>query len=234
MNKSLQSILDVRTLIGLFIVIAGVLVLLDNLGAGFDIDIWEWWPVILILLGISYWGQSSGRNGSVGSWVLIAVGVLLLLNNLDVIHLSFNYVWPIILIIIGVAVLKHGLGGGGTAENTDENYINVAFILGGGTQQYGAKTLNGGRVAAIMGGGKIDLRNAGMTASSITIDVFTLWGGVEIIVPRNWTVNMQGVPILGGMDNKCESAGAGEIDDPSVPTLIIKGTAIMGGVEVKN
>ena len=76
-------------------------------------------------------------------------------------------------------------------------------------------------------GGELDLRQASMQTEA-TIHVFAMWGGIQIKVPTDWSVVTNGIPLLGG------------IEDKSVPTttstkrLIIEGYAIMGGVEIKN
>ena len=77
----------------------------------------------------------------------------------------------------------------------------------------------------------IDLRGAGITGESATLEIFTLFGGVELKVPQAWRVVMSGTPILGVF-----TASTSPIRDESTPvrTLIVRGTAIMGGVEVKN
>jgi hypothetical protein len=82
-----------------------------------------------------------------------------------------------------------------------------------------------------MGGFEIDLRGAQIQGDSATIEIFTLFGGIELKVPQDWYVVLQGTPILGMFANTAkplpESAGPRK-------KLILKGAAIMGGVEVKN
>jgi hypothetical protein len=80
-----------------------------------------------------------------------------------------------------------------------------------------------------MGGVELDLRNAQIKeGEEAVLDTFALWGGVEITVPENWRVVGQVMPLMGGFENKTRASGA------SGPVLIVKGTAVMGGVEVKN
>jgi predicted membrane protein len=110
-------------------------------------------------------------------------------------------------------------------------------VLGGGDFKYNTRDLKGGKVTAVLGGGTIDLREADIQEGEIFIDAFTLMGGVEIKVPTSWEVNLQGTPLLGGMDNK--TSFHAENDKESRPgkshkMLTIKGTAIMGAVEIKN
>ncbi len=56
-----------------------------------------------------------------------------------------------------------------------------------------------------------------------------MWGGIELRVPEDWTVELRGTPLLAGFVDKTRQ--------PSVPTekrLVIRGVALMGGVEIKN
>lgn len=81
---------------------------------------------------------------------------------------------------------------------------------------------------AFWGGGKIDLREARFTGSEVTIRAFALMGGVQIIVPDDITVHVKGIGVMGGFDHGASAAGA-----PGSPTVVVKGFAFWGGVDVK-
>ena len=81
---------------------------------------------------------------------------------------------------------------------------------------------------AVMGGCEIDLDSVRSASGDATIDVLAFWGGIDIRVPRGWTVVNRVAPILGGFEDKTGGAG------PDGPRLVVRGAAIMGGVEVKN
>jgi hypothetical protein len=81
---------------------------------------------------------------------------------------------------------------------------------------------------AFWGGGKIDLREARFTGAEVTIRAFALMGGVEIIAPEDITVHVKGIGIMGGFDHGASAAGA-----PGSPTVVVKGFAFWGGVDVK-
>jgi hypothetical protein len=86
------------------------------------------------------------------------------------------------------------------------------------------------KVWAILGGAKIDLRDAKFGPGVTEIDVTALMGGVEIIVPRGVRVETIGAGVMGGFGS---SAGDATALDPSQPVLRVTGLAIMGGVDVK-
>lgn len=236
MKSQHGHILNPKIIVGLAIILIGVLALLVNLGYDVDISIWDYWPVILILIGLSMIFQPTEyRNFFIGS-IFVVVGVLFLLSNFDIIDFGFSLFWPIIIILIGIAVIRHGIGGERGAL-LDADHINLMAILGGGDYNYTSKSLRGGKIFAFMGGGKLDLREADILEDSMVIDVFAMMGGVEIRVPADWQVTLHGIPILGGMDNKTSFLSKEDkaVSQPApAKRLIIKGTAIMGGVEVKN
>lgn len=59
--------------------------------------------------------------------------------------------------------------------------------------------------------------------------VYTVMGGVEIIVPPGLSVESHGVGILGGFDHAGDDAKG---LDPSAPVLRVSGVAMMGGVDI--
>lgn len=81
---------------------------------------------------------------------------------------------------------------------------------------------------AVMGGGQLDLTQARFAEAEATINVFTIMGGVEILVPEDITVRVQGFGFMGGFDHKANGDGP-----PGAPVLTVNGLAVMGGVEVK-
>ncbi len=229
MLNNFRNWLDIRVLIGIGIIGAGLLLLLQNFGFHLHFRIWDLWPLILILVGIGHLtGQEETRQPMTAA-ILIIIGAVFLSNNLDLIDFHFN-IWPIILVLIGIAILKHSFVGSKT-KGTDSDFIHLSFFLGGGDYNYSTKTLEGGKIAAIMGGGTIDLRQCDIKGEEIIIEVFAFWGGFDIRVPHEWRVNVQATPIMGGMDNKCTPPAEGYANGKRI---VVRGMAIMGGVEVKN
>lgn len=82
---------------------------------------------------------------------------------------------------------------------------------------------------AFMGGVKLDLRDARFSQREVTIWAVAIMGGVEIVVPDDVTLIVDGVGIMGGFDDHggyAESA-------PSQPVVRVTGLAFWGGVDVK-
>jgi len=109
------------------------------------------------------------------------------------------------------------------------NYQVLAAVMGGverkGHWVPARKTL----VVTFMGGAELDLREASFPPGEVEIGIFTVWGGVEIIVPPDVRVDMGGLAIMGGF-----TQDRGNVKDPGAgaPSVRITGFALMGGVEV--
>jgi hypothetical protein len=108
---------------------------------------------------------------------------------------------------------------------------NVVAIMGGATRS-GQWTLPRKlRVFTLMGGADIDLREAAFPPGLTEISIFSVMGGVDVIVPPNLPVECDGIAIMGGFDSLERTSSA--IDsDPDAPRLRITGFAMMGGVDV--
>ncbi|MBL0173277.1 MAG: DUF1707 and DUF2154 domain-containing protein [Gemmatimonadaceae bacterium] len=105
-----------------------------------------------------------------------------------------------------------------------------AAIMGGFQRGEGWVLPRHFKAVAIMGGIALDLRDARIAPGVSEIEVFTLMGGVEVLVPDGVRVEVVGMAVMGGFDVR---SGTSSLDDPQAPLLRISGLAIMGGVEVK-
>jgi predicted membrane protein len=243
-----------RVALGLVVIAVGVLFTLDKLGSVDVGEFWEYWPVLLIAVGIGRVLQPRGTQGRGFGVVLIVLGTWFLLSNLDVIHYSFGDVWPILVVLLGIMMVWRAITGpffesprrrlkeamaagdgsaavGGLATSTSvtSSTVNGFALLGGVNRKCVSQDFRGGALTAIMGGCELDLRHASISSGQAVIDTFALWGGIEIKVPQEWSVVVQGTPILGAFDDKTVRVGG---DGSKV--LVIKGVALMGGVDVKN
>ena len=61
------------------------------------------------------------------------------------------------------------------------------------------------------------------------LNVHALMGGLEIYVPPDWTVTCKVFPFMGGVEDKSVTPQSGP-----EKKLVVRGYAIMGGVEIHN
>lgn len=87
---------------------------------------------------------------------------------------------------------------------------------------------------AVFGGTGLDFREAILTAETTVINIGCAFGGVEIIVPDYYQVDVDVLPIFGGTDVTGSSgANIPAIRHGQAPKIIVRGFVAFGGVEVK-
>jgi len=102
-------------------------------------------------------------------------------------------------------------------------------MMGGTKQRVSGVIFRSADMTSLMGGCELDLRDALLGADGAAyVDVFAFMGGAHIFVPPNWKVVMQVTPIMGGVEDKSRSVMGG------TQFLYVRGTVLMGGVEISN
>jgi len=224
-----------RILLGIVIAVFGVLLLLGNLDIIETRHILRYWPVVFIAFGVMKIRQTRDTAGYVIGAGLIAAGALMTLNAAGVISFRMRDWWPVFMIFGGIYVVAESMNRRKDGDASwmkaidggrDSVVSNTAF-MSGGVVRCDSQDFRGGELTAVMGGLELDLRQATIQKEAV-LNVFALWGGIEIRVPQDWSVVTNGVPILGGIEDKTIP--------PMQPAkrLVIDGYAIMGGVEIKN
>lgn len=229
-----------RIVIGAFIIIVGVLALLDNLDMFNTGRILQFWPVVFIVLGGMKLLHTRHARGYLVGAALVAVGVVWTLQNAGILHIRLREWWPLFLILGGLLVLTKGRSrrcrpdfngdrhtGMENIPVENKHFLDTTAVMSGHKLSSDSKEFRGGDITAIMGGVQLDLRQASIETQAV-LRVFAFWGGIEIAVPPDWAVVSDAVPFLGGFEDKSRPP----LD--ATKRLIIKGYVIMGGVEIKN
>jgi predicted membrane protein len=218
-----------QLIFGLIVIVVGVLLTLDTLGIADAEYYLRYWPAGLIALGLAKaWQSRDGHGGTFGGLILVVIGSILLLESLVVLRIDVWALWPAVLVVIGASLVWRSVAARRIAASDTNSTLSAVAVLSGVNRGNNSRTFRGGDLTAIMGGCEVDLRHAAIDGEAI-IDVFAMWGGIEIRVPEDWTVIGRVTPLLGGFDDKTRPPqGAG------AHRLIVRGMVIMGGVEVKN
>jgi predicted membrane protein len=216
-------------ILGLGVLTLGAILLLDNFGIIRGEDFYEFWPVFLILIGVSHLVRPKGSRRVFAGLVWIAIGGIVLLSNLGYIAFEIWDLWPVVLLIIGGSLVLKPFRRRQISVGENANVFEATAILGGASRRITASNFQGGDVTAVMGGCEIDLRDCGSEGGPAEINTFAFWGGVEIRVPPDWEVQVKGTAVLGAYEDKTRTAeGEGR------KVLTVTGMAIMGGVEINN
>ena len=78
------------------------------------------------------------------------------------------------------------------------------------------------------GGGSLDLREATLDPAGAELRVRAMFGGLEIVVPSSWPIELHSRVILGGVGDARDA----EDVDPTSPTLVIDAQTIFGGLAI--
>jgi predicted membrane protein len=236
-------------LVGALFLVAGIAIGGSMLGY-FDLRINAagWWTVFIIVPALI-----SIVNGGVnlGNLIMLAVGVILLLDQQGVLPAGFSWrlVLPAILLVIGVQLLFGGTGfsgfrgkrwccgpsgtekaGGATGSSAgarDAGRKTASAVFGEQNVNYGNDEFFGGSYSAFCGSCVVNL-SAARIVGDVVITVSAFMGGIEIILPANVSVISHVTPLLGGCEIKYPSSS-----DPAAPKVIVNGAVSLGGVTVK-
>jgi hypothetical protein len=235
-------------LIGAFLVLIGLLLALEQLGWLEAYNLMRFWPVLVVLYGLTLL-QRGGRGVVVGSFVVL-IGGWLLLNTLHWLYLEpWQFLWPLILVVLGARILMRGrmpmhppsppppTQGYAPSANAApltgsppvSNHLSLFGMLGSTKQRVSGVVFRSADMISFMGGCELDLRDALIgTDGAAYVEVFALMGGGHIIVPTNWRVVVQVTPVMGGVEDKSRPIMGGN------QFLYVRGTVLMGGVEISN
>ena len=219
-----------QALAGLFLFTLGTLLFAHNLNVISLRQYWRFWPLLALVLGLFklLLGHTHGEK---------ALGLLLAVFGGGQLARVLGYWSPdsldlvsLALITVGVFFVIRGMFGRLEPDfrKDSSDWISAFAVMAGFERSNNSRNFRGGDLTAIMGGCQIDLRQAALQAPA-SIDVFVMWGGIELRVPEDWTVELRGIPLLAGFVDKSRP--------PAMATekrLIIRGMALMGGVEIKN
>jgi predicted membrane protein len=217
---------------GLLLIVLGVLFLLDQMNRlDFGELVGRYWPVIFILIGISILLSNNFQN--VGSGVFfILFGAFFLLLRLRVFdQMVWHYVWPLAIIGAGLWILLRPAWHADKKkipEMTSED-LNISQVFSGSSRKVESQNFRGGKADVVFGSAEVDLRGARLAGGQATLVLSVVFGGIEIFVPREWQVVLDGSPVLGSIESRKKTIP----DAEKTGTLFIKGSAVLGSIDVK-
>ncbi len=220
--------LTAQALFGLLVVAFGLLLTADNLGW---LEAWRvliYWPLGLVAVGLLKLVQANGTSGRVGGGLLVVFGLILTAQETLGWNVSVEDWWPLALIALGVLIITRSAGRTSrepAAPAADAELSEFAF-WSGKVRRTASSAFRRADLTAVMGGVELDLRGATAAPGGAVIDVFVMWGGVEIWVPPDWAVANEVVVLMGGAEDR--STGVQDARN----RLTVRGFCIMGGIEI--
>ena len=247
-NNQVQQ--NSRLWTGIFLVVAGVLLLAVK--AGLNIPHWLYsWQAFLIGIGIVTGIRHRFRNP--GAFIMIFIGAAFLADDYLGDYNIHVYIWPAGIIVLGLFFIlrpsrmfkQQGLSeqkdvvqpewqGGFQPLQSDmrissEEVMDVTAVFGSVKKRLITKSFRGGDITAFMGGVEIDLTGADIQTSAV-LDISAVFGGVKLIIPADWNVQNKATAVFGGVEDKRNMPATLN----SNKLLIIDGAAVFGGIELKS
>src|SRR5690606_28531460 len=108
--------------------------------------------------------------------------------------------------------------------------LNSQAIFCGVQKRVLSKNFFGGKISTFFGETEIDLSQADLGEHAY-LDVEVAFGGVKLIVPPHWDLRIDVTNIFAGVEDKRIYP---QVTPDPAKVLVIKGTVIFGGLEIKS
>jgi hypothetical protein len=230
-----------------FLIVAGTLLFLGNLGILPRFNIWSFWPLVIIAVGVSKIFNAGDSANRLLGFVLSFFGGFFLFISLGLIRIrAQDHSWPISLLLIafGLTMLIKVL------EDRDPNrpkwsgfkplrmYMSMPdglsdfTVMGSVKRRVDTGDFRGGHSLIILGSIELDLRHARVLepGQAVQLEVSVILGSAKIRIPENWRVEIHGSSILGAYEDKTIPPNS----TFDAPTLVISGYSFMSAVEIED
>lgn len=209
-----------RSVLGVFLILLGGVLLLRNFGwLPYETRYIFQWFNIFFVIGVSVLISSKGRDG----FLFIGLGLLFAIPYYT--YFGWGDLWPLILIFIGVTYFTHRRGQ--QESESGDTSINEFTIFSGSKRSFANQEFKGGKITTMFGGSELDFRDSELADNS-QLDIFCMFGGIDITAPADWSIDLRANPIFGGVSDERRNRSA------DGPTLRVKGFVMFGGVDIMN
>jgi hypothetical protein len=233
-----------NVVVGLTLTIAGGVLMLDTLDMLDARDAARFWPVLLVLFGLSVIVQalqrgSNGMSPGGGQRPIVTPG--------------FVIMFVVIGLLVSNAFQRRDRGSDGSSQT-------VFAVMGRTTRTSTAAPFRGADMTTLMGRSRLDLRQAMLgPGEEAVIDVFGMMGAVEVVVPEDWDVEVEAIPLMGRVSDRrflpARVRDAPELDLPDgadavsqagtgpapagpdgivPPRVILRGFIMMGALQIES
>lgn len=209
------------------------------------------WQMLLILLGVVNFFKKHLVSGT----ILILIGVFFIVPKIIDLNPSLwgydgsftKLYWPLLLILAGGIIIfsrtlapkwwksewndhKHIIKGENNNSNIPESGFSKNSIFGSGHHIVLDPEFKGGEMNAVFGGITLDLRKTKLPEGTTYVEINAVFGGITIYVPADWYIETHLDAVFGGFEDKRLT------HEPADTTrkLIIKGSCVFGGGEIRN
>ena len=244
-----------RYIIGGVLVALGLLLLLSNIGllplnlgiGSFWGFIGNWWPLILVAVGLAGL-VSGGFRFRLWAVILLLLGVGFQLSNLDILDAG-AFLWPALIVIAGVFILlgrhrRHRRRETVAVQPTGNDPVVIPpgnaptagtsgspwrAVFGNVSERIATADFRDGAAEAVFGSVELDFRDAALADNAARLTVSVTFGELKLRVPPDWTVHCHDVKATLGDIVEQRRPPAPEQANPQ---LTITGAVTFGRLEI--
>ncbi|HVP68044.1 MAG TPA: DUF5668 domain-containing protein [Anaeromyxobacteraceae bacterium] len=220
---------------GLVLVAWGGFLLLREFGIlGSSVRAMDFWPVVIIGLGLSIAVRRRHFGGVLVGLAVALFGAGLLAQRLGY-SVGVARLWPVLLIAAGVGFIWGGLrrraGPRRAQENVSAGDLHRSVTMGDLSLAVDSQEFRGGSLDVTMGEIRGDFRRAAIAGDEAALDLSLTMGNIELYVPSNWEVVSDVSPFMGVVEDRTEPRP----DATGVKKrLVLRGKITMGAVTIRN
>lgn len=215
---------------GLILVLVGMIMIINQV-FGYDINIFfsGWWTIFIIipcLIDLINPKESDKMAPLIG----LIIGVCLLLVCQDII--SFEIIWklfiPVVLVIIGLSLIFKNIKVNKIKKKVEETKDKKEYIATFSSQdlKFENEEFSGCDLNAVFGGIKCNIAKSSIK-KDVIINASSIFGGIDLIVPKGVNVKVNSTSIFGGVSNKIVN------DKDNKVTVYVNANCLFGGVDIK-
>lgn len=218
-----------KLLWGLVLIIIGVIIGLNSLEiTNIDIFFDGWWTLFIIVpCFIGLFNKSEGKTGNL---IGLTIGIFLLLGVRNILPMETiaKLIIPFILVMIGLSMIfKNSIQKNISEKINKEKKNGLENIIATFSDQKLEKDdFEGANLDAVFGGITLDLRNSQIKEDAVIV-ASSIFGGINIIVPKDVNVEVKSTSIFGGVTNKASNLKENK------KTIYIEAFCLFGGLDIK-
>jgi hypothetical protein len=241
-----------RFWLGALFIVGGGLLLASKLGA--PIPYWVFsWQVLLIALGLFNGIKHRFQNG--GWLIMMGIGTYFLLDEKILDANLHQYLLPVMIILVGIIFVlfpksrcfrnrgkwrnsrwenkfqddfsNNTVNSSSVSDGDESLFINSVFS--GVKRNILSKNFKGGEITCIFGGVELNFMQADIQGTAV-LKLEQVFGGLQLILPNNWTVRNEMDGAFQGVDDKRRFFNT---TDPG-KVLVLKGSSVFAGIQIKS
>ncbi|MCS3924308.1 LiaF transmembrane domain-containing protein [Methanosalsum natronophilum] len=220
-----------QLIFGIIIITTGFFLLLETTSIYDTSNFVLFIPSLFVIYGLYILIASKFRR-FVSSLLIILLFGLFQLYLLDILTATLIVDWsPLVLIFFGlwIVIKKFTSKQNSSNDMNNNDSVNMSSIFGNIEMINASNNFKGGNIKSIFGACDLNLKLA-ETENTAEIKATVIFGSGEIIVPKNWNINIDLVPFFAGLKDNRSFINT----DNKKVDLIITGIVAFGEISLKN